>query len=1060
MAFFGISAFAVIAAGAAIYSFSEVGEVLERITNRRVPAAIASLKLSRQAERIVTAAPALLAVRSTSHHEEVSQSIADEVDSLNGLLLDLKGGALDAEALAHVEPLVEQLQRNLSDLDALVADRLAITIHKEQLLQRLSSTNIATQRLVAPGILVMDSKVSEWQRTIQDVESDDLTRNTATAALASDIAALLPQQKAQIELAAINDTLIKAASAEGQADLPLLAFPLRRSLYTLEALASDFDPKLKPRLDTRIEEFRSYVEGDDGILKARAQELEIVGKARELLDENADLSQNLTSALDGLVSSSDRDIDAANAEALSVQRVSSAVLIAVVLLSLLSSTLIVWRYVGRNLIGRLTALSDSMLAIAGGNLRAPLPPSKDRDEIGRMAKALTVFRDTAVEVEEKSLRELDALLDTIDYGVLLLEPDMRVRIHNRAYREMTGIPEDVINRQPPFQDLLEFNRRSGVYDVADDEWGDYISSRLAEVREAGPEPLEWRRADGRFIQYQCIPLPDGGRILTYFDLTHLKQTEEALLEAKEQAEEASRTKSQFLASMSHELRTPLNAIIGITEMLEEDATETGEDDFVEPLQRIHRAGNHLLQLINGILDLSKIEAGKLELYPETVDLALLIQDVATTSRPLADKNRNQLVIQCAGDIGTIYADPTRLRQIILNLLGNACKFTEGGEIKVVAQRIRGDIRHWIEIAVEDTGIGMTADQTAALFQEFVQADSSTTRRFGGTGLGLAISRHLARMMGGDITVESTIDVGSTFAARLPAGESVATDEFAHSSVADRIPTYRNGNSAGLALVVDDDPTVREWMQRFLVREGFEVVTAADGDEGLRLAKEIQPSLITLDVIMPDVDGWSVLERLKSDPKLAAVPVVMMTIVDEKNKGYALGAADYLRKPLDREQLRAVLRKYRANSSTCRILVVEDDVDMRAWLCQVLEQEGCDVVPSTNGRDALEQPDGRKIDLIILDLIMPEIDGFEFLAERQKRSALRAAPVVVMTAADLNSDDRQRLRAGVERILEKGAYSRDQLLDELRYIVAQQQTRKDAVGLGENPDGESSLRRRQ
>ena len=371
LAFFGISAFAVIAAAAAMYSFAEVGSMLGRITQQRVPSALASLELSRQAERIVAAAPALLAVTSTDQLRAVSGSIAGEVGKLQDGLREVKGSGTHPAALAAIEPAVDGVQRNFIALDALIAKRLAIAARKEELLRQLSATNIATQRLVAPGILVMDSKIAEWRRANAGPGLDEQERGAATAKLGQEIATFLPHQRAQIELSAINDGLLKTAAAPTQADLPLLAFPLRRSLFTLEALASEFDEKLRPRLVERIDDFKALIDGPNSIVAARQDELGVIADATQLLDENARLSRALTDAVDRLVASAKADIANANADALSVQRFSSGVLIAVVLLSLLSSALIVWLYVGRNLIARLTALSDSMLAIAGGNLRAP-----------------------------------------------------------------------------------------------------------------------------------------------------------------------------------------------------------------------------------------------------------------------------------------------------------------------------------------------------------------------------------------------------------------------------------------------------------------------------------------------------------------------------------------------------------------------------------------------------------------------------------------------------------------------------------------------------------------
>ena len=498
---------------------------------------------------------------------------------------------------------------------------------------------------------------------------------------------------------------------------------------------------------------------------------------------------------------------------------------------------------------------------------------------------------------------------------------------------------------------------------------------------------------------------------------------------------ASRHKSEFLANMSHELRTPLNAIIGIAEMLREDAEEEGQDGLVEPLQRIHRAGDHLLHLINEILDLSKIEAGKLELHLEDVGLAAAIQDVALTAEPLAARNGNRLIVDCPEAALSLRSDPTRLRQIVLNLLSNACKFTERGEVRL---GVRAD-PDWVRISVADTGIGMTPEQVKRLFQEFSQADASTTRRYGGTGLGLAISRKLARLMGGDIQVESAAGVGTTFTVRLPVGPArpaaaAPPGEPGQRRPAVAAPPRPGTGDAATVLVVDDEETVRDLMRRFLAREGFDVVTASDGEEGLRLAHQLHPALITLDVLMPGLDGWSVLQALKADPDLASIPVVMLTILDEQNRGYALGAADYLTKPIQRDRLRALLARHRGHAAGKHVLIVDDDPEARRWLARALAAEGWQTSEAEDGRAALERVRARAPDLILLDLLMPEMDGFEFLTRLHADALAARVPVVVVTAADLTEDDHRRLNGAVEKVLLKQAYGRDELLQTLRELV--------------------------
>jgi signal transduction histidine kinase/CheY-like chemotaxis protein len=497
-----------------------------------------------------------------------------------------------------------------------------------------------------------------------------------------------------------------------------------------------------------------------------------------------------------------------------------------------------------------------------------------------------------------------------------------------------------------------------------------------------------------------------------------------------QLAEASQHKSQFLASMSHELRTPLNAIIGVTEMLREDAEALKQD--LEPLDRVLGAGRHLLALINDILDLSKIEAGRMELHLESFAIAPVLADVAKTIEPMAAKNSNRVVIECPTDFGMIHADQIRFRQTLLNLASNANKFTENGVVTIAAQPQRKQNCDWITIAVTDTGIGMTEEQMGRLFQEFSQADSSTTRKYGGTGLGLAISRHFCRLMGGDIAVTSTPGAGSTFTVHLP--RVVPAAQIAVSSEPAGVAPQRSYpiDEEALVLVVDDDLTVRDLVVRHLERAGFAAVAARGGQEGLRLVRELRPAAVTLDIMMPDLDGWTVLAAIKGDPALSSIPVVLMSIVDEKNRGYALGAADYLVKPVDRAKLVETLTAI-CGSSTGHALLVDDDDLVRRSVRQALKPIGWSVTEAENGRIAVDVLAATRPDVIIRDLMMPTMDGFEFMDELRKRTDWRDIPVVVITAKDLTNQDRDRLNGGVERIIQKS--DRDEMLRQLTREIA-------------------------
>jgi len=513
--------------------------------------------------------------------------------------------------------------------------------------------------------------------------------------------------------------------------------------------------------------------------------------------------------------------------------------------------------------------------------------------------------------------------------------------------------------------------------------------------------------------------------------------------AKDAAEEATRAKSAFLANMSHELRTPLNAIIGYSELLEDEAKELGYRDFIPSLQKVHTAGRHLLALINDVLDFSKMEAGKMELHPETFELPTLVTEVVNTIRPLVEKKVNTLEVRCAPDLGSMRADPTKVKQVIFNLLGNASKFTDKGRItlEVTRQVIRGF--EWVTFTVSDTGIGMSPEETQKLFQSFSQAEATTARRFGGTGLGLAISRKLCQLMGGDISVESEKGKGTTFLVRLPAWASEVAAPVPVQPVTQITPS--NGQAAAskrerlpqgdnIVLVIDDDAVVHELLQPLLYKQGFQMLSASDGEHGLRLARSIRPAAIILDVLMPGIDGWSVLSTLKADPELTAIPVIMLTSLDEKSTGHALGATDYLSKPIDRNRLGAVLAKYRCAQPPCSVLVVEDDETNREMMRRMLQREGWSVMEAQNGQVGLNLLAQRTPNLVLLDLMMPEMDGFQFVSELHKNEAWRSIPIVVVTAKILTDEDRLRLDGYVEKILQKDPSTESRLLAEVSDLV--------------------------
>jgi hypothetical protein len=430
-----------------------------------------------------------------------------------------------------------------------------------------------------------------------------------------------------------------------------------------------------------------------------------------------------------------------------------------------------------------------------------------------------------------------------------------------------------------------------------------------------------------------------------------------------------------------------------------------------------------------VLDLSKVEAGKMELYLETFEIAPMIDEVVATIDAVIRKNGNTLRVEVDDSLAAMHADLTKVRQALFNLLSNAAKFTENGVVSLTAASATADGADWVRFAVSDNGLGIAADKLEQIFEEFSQADESTTRDFGGTGLGLAITRRFCRMMGGDIHVESTPGQGSTFTIQLPAHVQTAAPAPREATAA-RVEGPEQG---ALVLVIDDDPDARDLLSRTLVAAGFRTATAAGGEEGLTLAGTLAPSAITLDVMMPGLDGWSVLRDLKTDPETRDIPVIMISMTDDRDLGYALGATEFLTKPIQREQLVRLIESHGADRAA-GVLVVDDDPEVRAMVRRVLEREGWRVEEAANGRIALERLVAWSPSLVLLDLMMPVMDGFEFVLEMRRMEPTRSIPIVIVTAKDLTEEDRRRLQGNIAGLVQKGGRGRDDFLAQIRELV--------------------------
>ncbi|BAP56591.1 PAS domain S-box [Thioploca ingrica] len=636
---------------------------------------------------------------------------------------------------------------------------------------------------------------------------------------------------------------------------------------------------------------------------------------------------------------------------------------------------------------------------------------------------------------ERLSHQTQLILESAGEGILGLDLTGQLILVNPAAARMLGYEQNEIIGQLQYEIIYHTKADGTRYSLEESP----ICNALQAGQVCHRDDEIFRRKDGTSFtaEYITTPIREAnqvtGAVMTFRDVTERKQAEMALQEAKMTAEAANLAKSQFLANMSHELRTPLNAIIGYSEMLKEEAVDLEPEDFIPDLERIHAAGNHLLGLINDVLDLSKIEAGKMELHLESFTLSALLQEVISTVQPLIEKNTNTLEIICTEPLGEMYADMTKLRQILFNLLSNAAKFTENGLIFIEVNRQQQDDEDWIYCRVADDGIGITHEQRAKLFRAFTQADASTTRKYGGTGLGLAITKQFVEMMGGRIDLISAFGQGSLFTIKLPTVVNPSEDR-----QQTEYPLAIT-EEEGIILVIDDDNVTRALLKNYLTQLGYAVAVAAGGKEGLRLARKLRPDAIVLDVKMPNIDGWKVLSWLKSDSLLADIPVVMISVEDQQKKGVALGATDYLLKPVYPEQLSTILRKFKINYETQNlVMLVEDDIVIREMMADILKNQGWQVFKAENGQVALNYLDRKNPALILLDLMMPIMDGFEFLTHLRAHESLRSIPVVVLTALPLTAEEEARLQ-GVETIFQKATYNQDELLLQIHQLISQSKT---------------------
>ncbi|MEP3639847.1 MAG: response regulator [Paracoccaceae bacterium] len=698
----------------------------------------------------------------------------------------------------------------------------------------------------------------------------------------------------------------------------------------------------------------------------------------------------------------------------------------------------------RSILRPMKRINDAMSLLNEGAKAVDLP-AEGPDEFGQMARTLRTLSDSqaarraleARAIEQRRMTE--TAIETIPDGFALFDAQDNLLLVNNRYREIFAKIGECLQPGTSLETLLNAQIHAGLARLDGQTSEDWIAERLAQHRR--PNGMrEERKLGDNWLLVTKRKTPNGETIAIYTDITEMKSRQTEMEEAWQGAETANEAKSRFLASMSHELRTPLNAIIGYSEMLIEDATDAGETSQISDLEKIMSSGKNLLSLINDILDLSKVEAGKMEIHVERLDVPNLLEDVVDTIQPLLKANDNKLVLTVDPDVGAMETDKTKLRQNLFNLLSNATKFTEKGtiELNVSAEDDK------IVFLITDTGIGMTEQQLANLFQAFVQADETTARNYGGTGLGLAIVREFTELMGGKIEARSKPNEGSSFTMTLPASLIQTVDEITLA------PT--SGDAEVCILVVDDEPAARQEMVDVLSPEGFRVITAENATIGLELARKHRPAAVVLDVIMPGRDGWSMLREVKEDPALCHIPVILATVLADREMGLAFGAFDYLKKPIDPKQLIDRLDRIASHSGR-EVLVVDDDPTSRALFRRILVREGWEVREASDGERGLEQIILKRPSLVVLDLMMPNLDGFETLRKIRTTDALADLPVIIATSKDLDSDEFDWLLENSGDVVRKGTDGRAELVTAIRRHVARNvdELKKEQKNHAENSD---------
>jgi signal transduction histidine kinase/DNA-binding response OmpR family regulator len=1031
-ALLAIIVFATAISATALYTFAKYGDGFNRIATSSLPALIAASDLAQRSQALAANAPNLALADGHFARQAVSEALRGQLQAIAQAGERVKALAPETEGLDRLIQNENSLKETLKKLDGLVAEKLEADRLTANLMPRLRVLSGRIQAAASD----LPSKMTREQITLAQI--DDL--NAWTAAAEKAIVIMLSTSSADTTVR-VNRLRSEFEEAHKQAETA-------RGLLSSTPLEA-VDPLQKT--------LAQYGLGSSNIFDVRTAQLASTSAVHgALLETNESSAQFVTSA-ESIFMDIQRDVRAQSDFFGSLISKYSR-LFTIFSLLCVAGACGLFLYINRSIVQRLRKLSESMRGSVDG--RTAAISIAGSDEIADMAKAADFFitsaqartRELAQSVEElraldqvtqavNSSVDLETVLATIvakatqlsgteagaiyvlddaaqefrlrstyglDDGIVAELKDSHIRIGQTAMSEAAArrVPIQVPDIQNDPSATIDVIIRAGFRALL-------FVPLLGAERIVGALVVR-RKQPGEFPKttVELLQTFAAQSVLAFQNARLFSEIEKK----SQQLETANQHKSQFLANMSHELRTPLNAIIGYSEILQEDVADLGRDNLVPDLRKIEGAGRHLLSLINDILDLSKVEAGRMDIFLEDVEIVPLLEEVRAIIVPLAEKNGNAVEYRVADNLGSMRTDRTKLKQSLLNILSNANKFTENGRVTLVTERIENG-QTAVRFAISDTGIGMSEEQLGRLFQAFSQAETRTSQKYGGTGLGLVITRNFCQLLGGEVTVASKPGEGSTFTITLP--DRPTTQPEVKSIDA---PQIAGDVHATTVLVVDDDPAARDLLTANLKAAGYRLIHAASGTEALNLARMVRPDAITLDVLMPKPDGWDVLTALKADAQLRDIPVIMVTVLSERGIGLSLGAVEVLTKPVDRAQLSALMHSLLRREGP--ILVVEDDASSRELISQSVEKMGLAVAEAVNGRQALTWLGAHPAPaMILLDLVMPEVDGFEVLDALAARADWRDIPVIVITAKQLTVAERERLLRQAQKIIAKGAASR-------------------------------------